>query len=74
MSNTITGDEPYFPYVARYNFKIDINEGATLRQHALLQFMCTLLGNPNRGGSAEDYAKDADEFVTAYINQLNKQP
>lgn len=44
---------------------------STLRQKALLEFMCAMMKGTT--WNATEIARVADEFVTAYINQLNKE-
>lgn len=67
MSNEITGNEPAYAS--------DINYGMTLRQKALLEFMCEIMKHkdPMENHKPENCATLAEKYVTAYINQLNKE-
>lgn len=68
MSNIITGDEPVNP--------TSEPTGETIRQKALLHFMCEIIKfrNPDDSHNPVLVAKIAEDYVTGYINQLNKQP
>jgi hypothetical protein len=68
--NNIRGDEFIHPFDesdSRYH-----SNGETLRQIALREFMCTLMSKPNSLRTPKELAEQAETYVTAYINQLNK--
>jgi hypothetical protein len=73
----ITGDEPYYAFTVDRGLKVQINEGATLKQVVLKDFMCALVQsnyNPRnlKQVDTESIAHKANQLTTAYISQLNK--
>jgi len=83
----ITGNEPVYPQTTEARLMWAENEvnanpeifpiqsgGKTLRQEALLRFMCGLiqLKNPEDSHNPALLASIAEDYTTAYINQLNK--
>lgn len=77
MSNKITGDEQVTGFAISGDDKAGWHPetvfGMTLRQKALLDFMCALV-KPGTGNFPDRIANDAEQLTTAYITQLNKQP
>ena len=56
------GSKQFLPY----------QSGENLYQRVLREFMCALLSNGLVDLSPHELAKNADEYATAYISQLNK--
>ena len=86
----ITGNEPVLPFFtyneAGYGNAITLNhpdgsrqfinyeQGETIYQRALREFMCALMNRDTEGNSTPvEIAMIAHEFTTAYINQINKK-
>lgn len=82
MSNNISGNEPFYPveeerlndnYIGK-QLQPKLGIGITLKQEALLRFMCEIIKfkNPNDNHNPILVAEIAEDYTNAYIEQLNK--